>query len=146
MINERAQYSVDEGTWPPDQPKEYTPLVLIQHQEWRTKEQDIEMAQLVQTGDIDSVACGQLAPIHRRRLQILQHILNTSTVTKKVAEILSPLEESNGQKFVLIEGAPGIGKSSFTKAYCIPMGTEIIIGNVQISVACLSSRSKHLAG
>ena len=68
MINSHAQDSVDEDTWPPDQPKDYTPLVLIQHQEQRTKEQDKEMAKLTQTGDIDSIASGQLAPKHHCKL------------------------------------------------------------------------------
>jgi len=46
MNNAHAQDSVDEDTWPPDQLKNYTPLVLIQHQELRTKQQDSEMAKL----------------------------------------------------------------------------------------------------
>ena len=53
MMSVHAQDSVDEDTWPPDQPKEYVPLVLNQHQEQRTKQQDSEMAKLVLTGNID---------------------------------------------------------------------------------------------
>ena len=46
MSNAHALNCVDEDTWPPNQPKSYTPLVLIQHQELRTKQQDSEMAKL----------------------------------------------------------------------------------------------------
>jgi len=53
MIN--AHYKI--VLMPPDQPKDYTPLV---HQEQYTKQQDSEMAKLTQTGDIDSIASGQL--------------------------------------------------------------------------------------
>ena len=66
------------------------------------------MAKLTQTGDINSIASGQLGPKHRHKLdshKTLEHILNTSTVTKQVAKILIPLEESVGKRFVLIEGA-----------------------------------------
>ncbi|XP_065886389.1 protein NLRC5-like [Dysidea avara] len=129
MINSHAQDSVDEDTWPPDQLKDYTPLVLIQHQEQRTKEQDKEMAKLTQTGDIDSIASGQLAP-KRRKLdshETLQHVLNTSTVTKQVAEILTSLEESDGERFVLIEGAPGIGKSVLLKHIACQWGKTLLL-------------------
>ncbi|XP_065914025.1 protein NLRC3-like isoform X2 [Dysidea avara] len=130
MMNVHAQDSVDEDTWPPDQPKEYTPLLLIQHQEQRTKEQDSEMAKLIQTGDIDSLASGQLASKHYNKLdnrEILQHVLNTSSVTKEVKEILTPLERSDGQKFVLIEGAPGIGKSVLLKHIALQWGKKIML-------------------
>ena len=129
MMNVHAQHTVDEDTWPPDQPKEYTPLLLIQHQEQRTKEQDSEIAKLIQTGDIDSVASGQLAQ-KRRKLdnqEALQHVLNTSTVTKEVAEILTPLEKSDGQKFVLVEGAPGIGKSVLLKHIAFQWGQKVLL-------------------
>ena len=129
MINSHVQDSVDEDTWPPDQLKDYTPLVLIQHQEQRTKEQDKEMAKLTQTGDIDSIASGQLAP-KRCKLdshETLQHVLNTSTVTKQVAEILTSLEESDGERFVLIEGAPGIGKSVLLKHIACQWGKTLLL-------------------
>ncbi|XP_065885615.1 protein NLRC5-like isoform X2 [Dysidea avara] len=135
MINSHVQDSVDEDTWPPDQPKDYTPLVLIQHQEQRTKEQDKEMAKLTQTGDIDSIASGQLVPKHHRKLdsqETLQHVLNTSTVTKQVAEILTPLEESDGKRFVLIEGAPGIGKSFLLKHIACQWGKKLLLSMFKI--------------
>ena len=51
--------------------------------------------------------------------------LNTSTVTKQVAEILSPLEE--GGRFVLIEGGPGIGKSVLLKHIACQWGKKFIL-------------------
>ena len=42
-------------------------------------------------------------------------MLDTSKVTKEVAEILAPLETSDDPQFILIEGAPGIGKSVLLK-------------------------------
>jgi len=134
MINEKAQHSVDENTWPPDQPTEFTPLLLIQHQQQRTKEQESEIAKLIQTGDIDSVASGQLVP-KRHKLDshdTLQHILNTSTMTKEVAEILAPLEDNSSQKFVLIEGAPGIGKTFLLKHIAYQWGKKLLLSMFKI--------------
>ena len=134
MMNVHVQDTVDEDTWPPDQPKEYTPLLLIQHQEQRTKEQDNEMAKLIQTGDIDLIATGEL--LCKRQKQeshkAIQHVLNTSTVTKEVAEILTPLERSDGLKFVLIEGAPGIGKSVLLKHIAFQWGQKVLLPKFKI--------------
>ena len=72
------------------------------------------MAQVVQTGDIDeitSLASKQSVPKHHPKLENhkpLQEVLDSSTVTK---EILAPLEQSKDPQFIIIEGAPGIGKS-----------------------------------
>ena len=130
MMNIRAQDSIDEDTWPPDQPKEYTPLLLIQYQELLTKDQDSEMAKLIQTGDTESVVSGQLASKHYHKLdghEKLQNVLHKSNCTKEVAEILTPLEISDGQKFVLIEGAPGIGKSVLLKHIAFQWGKKVLL-------------------
>ena len=127
MINAHAQDIVDEDTWPPDQPKDYTPLALIQYQEQLTKEQYIEMVKLTQTGDIDAVASGQLPPHCKLDShKTLQHVLNTSTVTKDVAEILTALEKED-KIFVLVEGAPGIGKSFFLKQIAYQWGKKLLL-------------------
>ena len=130
ISNAHALDCVDEDTWPPDQSKNYAPLLFIQHQEQRTKRQDSEMAKLTQTGDIDVMASGQLAPKHCRKLdshETLQHVFNTSSVTKQVAEIQTPLEESDGGRFVLIEGAPGIGKSVLLKHIACQWGKKSLL-------------------
>ena len=132
MMNMHVQDNVEEDTWPPDQPNEYTPLLLIQHQEQRTKEQDVEMAKLIQTGDIDLVASGYLAANHHHKIEILQHVLNTSSVTKEVSEILTPLEKSDGKRFVLIEGAPGIGKSVLLKYIALQWGKKVLLTTFKI--------------
>ena len=134
MINAQAQHCVDEDTWPPDLPKDYTPLVLICHQEQRTKEQDCEMAKLIQTGDIDSVASGRLAHIQCKlgNHKVLQHVLNTSIVTKEIAEIITPLEKNDSQKFVIIEGAPGIGKTALLKYIAFQWAKKLYLSSFTI--------------
>ena len=135
MMNVHAQDSIDEDTWPPDQPKEYTPLLLIQYQELLSKDQGSEMAKIIQTGDTESVVSGQLASKHYHKLddhEKLQNVLYNSNCTKKVAEILTPLEISDGQKFVLIEGAPGIGKSVLLKHIAFQWGKKILLKTYKI--------------
>ena len=83
------------------------------------------MAKFVERGHIDKVVSvtktDSLPKCPRLDSHLpLQEVLSTSKVTKEVAEILAPLETSDDPQFILIEGAPGIGKSLLLKyiAYC----------------------------
>ena len=118
-VNIQTQLRIDEEAWPPGQPKTFTPLVLIQHQGHRNLKQSTAMAKFVGRGHIDKVVTsGNTIPKQCHELdshQPLQEVLDTSKVTKEVAEILAPLETSNDPQFTLIEGAPGIGKSLLLK-------------------------------
>ena len=109
-MNVQAQSRVDSDTWPPDQPN-FTPLLLIQYQCQHTLNQAVAMAGLIQTGDISEIASTVPSshPVVDSH-EPLWEVLDTSTVTKDLADILVSLE-SGSESFVLIEGAPGIGKS-----------------------------------
>ena len=115
-VNIQTRSRVDKDAWPPNPPKTFTPLVLIQHQDDRNVKHSTAMAEFVERGHIDkvvSVTTTDKLPTHLKldSHQPLQEVLDTSKVTKEVAEILSPLETSDDPQFVLIEGAPGIGKT-----------------------------------
>ena len=83
------------------------------------------MAEFVERGHIDKVVSVTTTDTLPKRLkldshQTLQEVLDTSKVTKEVAEILAPLESSDDPQFILIEGAPGIGKTLLLReiSYC----------------------------
>ena len=99
---------VDDNTWPPGKLTCFTPLLFIHHQDGHcTPQQVTAMAELMHKGDIGKVA---LATDER---STVEHKIDTSrsSATKEIEEILAPLEKSNESAFILIEGAPGIGKS-----------------------------------
>ena len=83
------------------------------------------MAEFIGQGHIDKIA-SVTTPNHHQldshndQLQPLQEVLDTSKITNSVTEILAPLETSNDPQFVLIEGAPGIGKTLLLREilYC----------------------------
>ena len=107
QLNQQAQMRVDKDAWPPDQPN-FTPLLLIQYECQHTVKQAVAMAGLIQTGDIGMIE--STVPLCPDTDEPLREILDTSTVTKDLREFLVPLESGN-ESFILIEGAPGIGKS-----------------------------------
>ena len=131
--NVRERFNTDEETWPPDQPKNFTPLVLIHHQGQHTMKQPTAVAQLIQTGDVDeitSLVSNRSVPKHHPKLdshELLQEVLDSSTVTKELAEILAPLEQSKDPQFILIEGAPGIGKSILLKELAYRWGNKQLL-------------------
>ena len=133
QCNIRERFNPEEETWPPDQPKNFTPLVLIHHQGQHTMKQATAVAQLIQTGDVDeitSLASNRSVPKHHPKLdshESLQEVLDSSTVTKELAEILAPLEQSKDPQFILVEGAPGIGKSMLLKEIAYRWGNKQLL-------------------
>ena len=110
---------VDDNTWPPGKLTCFTPLLLIHHQDGHcTPQQVTAMAELMYKGHIGKVASAtpERSTVKKRKIdghEKFQKLLDTSrsSATKEIEEILAPLEKSNQSAFILIEGAPGIGKS-----------------------------------
>jgi len=81
------------------------------------------MAEFVEQGHIDILPKRLKLDSH----QPLQEVLDTSKVTKEVAEILAPMETRSDPQFILIEGAPGIGKSFLLKEIAYRWGKKKIL-------------------
>ena len=78
------------------------------------------MAELTYTGDIGKVAlttdkCSTIKHANLDSHKKFHKIFDSSKETKEIEEILAPLEVSDKSAFILIEGAPGIGKSVLLK-------------------------------
>ena len=115
-LNIQARLKVDNDSWPPHKPKTFTPLVLVHHQSQLNLEQATAMTTCIQLGHIselisvnDSPSTLKYHPKLERKA--LEEVLNKSVITKEIGEILAPLQVGSDPQFVLIEGAPGIGKS-----------------------------------
>ena len=113
----QTRFMVDDDTWPPEQLTSFTPLLLIHHQGDCTTEQVTAMAELMYTGDIGKVALvtGDQHALKHTNCEKFHKGLDTSKATKEIIEILAPLEKRKESTFILIEGAPGIGKSVLLK-------------------------------
>ena len=119
QINVRTRF-IDNNIWPPEQTTSFTPLLLIHRQGYRTKEEVVAMAELMYSGNISKVASvtGEQSTVKRDTLgshEKFHKMSDTSRATKEIEEILAPLEKGKESAFVLIEGAPGIGKTVLLK-------------------------------
>ena len=91
--NLQERFNTDGETWPPDQSKNFTPLVLIHHQGQQSMKQPTAVAQVIQTDNITAMVSNQSVPKHHPKLdshEPLQEILDSSTVTKELSRNLSP--------------------------------------------------------
>ena len=118
---------VDDNTWPPEQPTSFTPLLLIHRKGNRTADEVTTMAELMHGGNIDMVTMvtGEQSAIKHTRVDSREQfhkMLDTSRATKEIEEILAPLENNTKSAFILIEGAPGIGKSVLLKEIAYKWG------------------------
>ena len=98
LYYEQTRFLDDENDYLPYQQKSYVPLLLMYYQGYHTKQQHSELAKYIHNGQIDEIKSD-----------------SGTNVTTKIAEILSPLEQLKASHFVLMEGAPGIGKSVLLK-------------------------------
>jgi len=135
----KTRFLIDKQVWPPEQPKEFTPLALIHHKGQRTKKEAIHIAEAAGGGDVDSImsAVGDQPTAKRpkiRKFVSLSECLKRSKVTKDVAEILAPLEESNHKlpPTMLIEGAPGIGKTILLKEISYKWAKGMVLLNSEL--------------
>ena len=107
---------VDDKAWPPVKQASFTPLLFIHHHGDHSQEEIRAKAKLMYTGNIGKVAMA--TDEHSDKLDgddKFHILLDTSKATKEIAEILAPLEINEDPAFILIEGAPGIGKSVLLK-------------------------------
>ena len=105
QLNIQARFAVDEDAWPPNQPQDFTPLLLVHHERQDTFKQAAAPLQLAGSGRHSS----KCYPHDSH--QPLREALDNSKTTKQLIDILALLKESGKAQFILVEGMPGIGKS-----------------------------------
>ena len=119
-VYKATRFSVAKDTWPPDQPSEFTPLVLLHREDEQSITQVTTITKALHRGAIsDVVSATSSEPIAKHpRLHShdeLGEALKASKATTDISEILAPLEVSDKAQTILIEGAPGIGKTILLK-------------------------------
>ena len=103
QLNIQTRFTADEDTWPPNQPQEFIPVLLVHHEDKETSE---------------PATVKQLAgSIQSRRHQYPQHshqlreTPDKTKISKQLVHILASLQDGDDAQFILVEGLPGIGKS-----------------------------------
>ena len=144
-LSAQIKQKVEKNCRPPKQTKDFIPLVLIQHQNQRTMQLAIKRAEYYQSNNIHEIisaaSINRPPPSKCYKLEnhgALENAVSTSSVTQDIAEVLAPLVKIDSLKFILIEGAPGIGKSFLLKEIAYQWGKRQLLQNFKfVLLVCL---------
>ena len=137
-LNVRARCKVNKKTWPPNCVKDYTPLVLIHHQDLYTAKQSAAIAKFVHSGEIHENVSKTNNPKRFKLDEPAKELVNISKITKDISEILTTLEAGSNGELILIEGAPGIGKTVLLHEIAYQWGDEKLLRTYKlVLLVCL---------
>ena len=119
-VYKATRFNVAKDTWPPDQPKEFTPLVLLHRENEQSLTQVTTITKALHRGGISDVVSAITSKPIAKHPGLHSHnklgeALKASKATTDISEIVAPLEVSDKAQTILIEGAPGIGKTILLK-------------------------------
>ena len=103
QLDIHTRFAFDEDTWPPNQPQDFTPLLIVHHKDKQTFEQPtaLQLTKSIQSR----------RHLYPQDSHQLRETLENSKTTKQLVDIVAPLQECDDAQFILVEGLPGIGKS-----------------------------------
>ena len=123
-LYKRTRFTAEGAEWPPQQAKIFVSVALVHYKGKRTQQEFIEIARIQKEGApaIDKFASSTYTGSSAKKPR-----LKYSRVTKNITDIFSPdptdlsdTSSTKAPKRLLIEGAPGIGKTVLARetAYC----------------------------
>ena len=135
---EETRYKPVGAEWPPNQPKSIVSVALIHYKGKRTRQELFAIAQRHKDG---SIAIDQMMSSRSQAPAAKKQRLDHSRVTKDIADIFTadPMDQTEGStdlnkppKRILIEGAPGIGKTVLVKEIAYRWGNKELLQHIEL--------------
>lgn len=113
-----SRFAIAEDDWPPYQPKHYTTLALIHHEGCTDVEVISVTQELAAKGDISRLS---------------SKTATYSKTTKSISDVFTFIATSTSTpKMLLIEGAPGIGKTVLSKEIAFQWANNKLLNSVKL--------------
>ena len=116
-INNR--FGATEDDWPPYQPKHYTTLALIHHEDCTDVGVISVTQELATRGDISTLP------------SVDSNTETHTKATKSVSDIFAFMTPSSSPSMLLVEGAPGIGKTVLAKEIAFQWATNKLLNSIK---------------
>ena len=117
----------DQEEWPPDQPKHFTSLALIHHEDGHTERNVIAVTKVTQKAQLDGTDT-IMSPSSLQTASSEQPQVQVKT-SKDIKEIFAPNKDDQEPCSILIEGAPGIGKTVLSKEVSVKWANGLLLVN-----------------
>ena len=115
----QSRYIPPEDDWPPYHPKHYTPLTIVHHEGRSTKTEIIAIAEKFKFKGTTKEDMSGTNTCHK--------------TTKSINELVAPFEGLKPYSYIiLIEGAPGIGKTILSKELAFQWARKSILNNSKL--------------
>ena len=97
----QSRYIQEKDDWPPYQPKHYIPLTIIHHERVPTESEIVNVAKEFSANKL---------------MEENQSYINYNRTIRSINDLFDPYEGNISRPYrILIEGAPGVGKTVFSK-------------------------------
>ena len=135
---EETRYKPVGAEWPPNQPKSIVSVALIHYKGKRTRQELFAIAQRHKDG---SIAIDQMMSSSGQAPAAKKQRLDHSRVTKDIADIFTAdlMGQTKGStdlnkspKHILIEGAPGIGKTVLAKEIAYRWAKKELLQSIEL--------------
>ena len=115
----QCRYIPPDDNWPPYHPKHYTPLTVVHHTGRRTESEVLSIAQKLKTTGATEEDINYYNIHHK--------------TTKSINDLVAPFESTTPYPYmILIEGAPGIGKTILSKEIAYQWAKKVILKNIKL--------------
>ena len=134
-----TRFVSEQEEWPPDQPKHFTNLTLIHHKGGRTEMEVIAINKILSIADTTRLSSIDIIhPTSPQKKALVAHSKEIQTffeqtkTSKSISVIFVHPEGSKEPRSILIEGAPGIGKTILSKEISVQWAKGLLLVDTNV--------------